>query len=311
MVAVLGQAAPVGASGQHALAQNGRIAFMRWDLTLNDQIVYTANPDGTHEAQLLPYPASFPRWSPDGAEIAVLCCDAAAQIVTVDTGASRTLSWPAGLFVACNVWSGDGTRLLCEGFGDIDPALNGIYSMRSSDGGDVQRVTTNVGGDDMPQDVSPDGSQLVFLSDRDANALFVVGVVGGTVRRLDIGGLSDVSSASWSPDGRWILFPARKAPTDRRSLFLIHPDGTGLTKIPVEPPCGGSAASRDSRGCLDPTWSPDGSTILFDILLGYNGQKQLYTINPDGSHLTKVTRHGFVHGGEGEQAPDWGTHPLG
>ena len=51
--------------------------------------------------------------------------------------------------------------------------------------------------------------------------------------------------------------------------------------------------------------------ILFDIFQGYNFQKQLHTIEPDGSHLTKVTRHGFVLGDdEGEQAPDWGTSPL-
>jgi Tol biopolymer transport system component len=296
--------------------QNGRIAFMRFDVAAQDQFVWTVNPDGTHDERLLPYPASFPRWSPDGREIAVMCCDAAAQIVTVDTGAIRTLPWPAGLFLGCNVWMADGTRLLCEGFGDSPdenetPESNGIYSIRASDGRDVRRVTANPGGDDIPQDVSPGGSELVFISDRDPDALFVVGLDGSGLQRLDSGGLLDVSGASWSPDGRWILFAARKFAGERRSLFVIRPDGSGLHEIPIDPSCGGQMSVRDSRGCLDPTWSPDGSKILFDILLGSNNQKQLHTIDADGSHLTKVTRHGFVHGdGEGEQAPDWGTHPL-
>jgi Tol biopolymer transport system component len=310
-VGTISQAASVGASSQPDSAQNGRIAFMRWDLALDDQTVYTANPDGTHEERLLPYPASFPRWSPDGQEIVVgVCCDAAAEIVAVDTGATRTLPRPTGMELNCGVWTGDGTRLLCESFFDTDPAMDGIYSIRASDGGGLQRVTANPGGDDIPQDVSPDGSELVFLSDRDSDALFVVGLDGNGIRRLDLSGLLEVSSASWSPDGEWIIFPARKTADDRRSLFVLHPDGTGLHEVPVEPACGASRDDRNSRGCLDPTWSPDGSKILFDILLGSNGQKQLYTIDPDGSHLTKVTHHGFVHGGEGEQAPDWGTHPL-
>jgi Tol biopolymer transport system component len=236
--------------------------------------------------------------------------------VTVDTGATRTLPWPTDLFLGCLVWTADGQRLLCEGFGGSPdqndlPELNGIYSIRASDGGDVRRVTENPGGDDIPQDVSPDGSQLVFVSDRDPDALFIVGIGGGSVSRLDTNGLLDISSASWSPDGRWILFPARKTPDVRRSLFVIHPDGSGLQEITIDPSCGGSVDSRNSRGCLDPTWAPDGSKILFDIFQGYNFQKHLHTINPDGSHLTTITRHGFVHGDdEGEQWPDWGTHPL-
>jgi Tol biopolymer transport system component len=307
----IAQVQTVGAS-----APNGRITFMRSDVNQQEQFVWTVNPDGTHEEQLLPYPAESPHWSPDGREIAVLCCDAAAQIVTVDTGATRTLPEPPGLILFCNVWTVDGARLLCEGFGNppddnnTPSDLDGIYSIRASDGGDIRRVTADPGGFDGPQDVSPDGSELLFLSFGDPDTLLIMGLDGGALRRVGTGGLFDISSARWSPDGQWIVFPARKTPDQRRSLFVIHPDGSGLHEIAITPACGGSVGSRNSRGCLDPTWSPDGSKVLFDILEGYNFQKQLYAVNPDGSHLMKVTRHGFVHEGEGEAEPDWGTHPL-
>jgi Tol biopolymer transport system component len=308
----IAQVQTVGAS-----APNGRIAFMRFDVTAQEQFVWTVNPDGTHEEQLLPYPSELPRWSPDGREIAVQCCDAAAQIVAVDTGATRTLPEPAGLFLLCDVWTADGARLLCEGFGNppddnnTPSDLDGIYSIRASDGSDIRRVTTDPGGFDGPQDVSPDGSELLFLSFGDPDALLFVGLNGSGLRRVGTGGLFDISSASWSPDGQWIVFPARKTPDQRRSLFVVHPDGSDLHEIAISPACGGSVDSRNSRGCLDPTWSPDGSKILFDIFQGYNFQKYLHTVNPDGSHLEKVTRHGFVLGDdEGEQGPDWGTHPL-
>jgi len=312
VIVVLGAPAAVTAAGT-----NGRIAFMRWDVPTQDQFIWTVNPDGTHDERLLPYPAQYPRWSPDGRQIAVLCCESAARIVTVDTGATRDLPTPDGLVVFCNVWSPDGARLYCTGFGgspdeNVTPELNGIYSIRSSDGGDLRRVTVNAGGQDNPQSLSPDGSELVFISDRDLGSLFVIATNGGTARRLEAPGVSDISSAAWSPDGRWLVFPARKAPDDRRSLFMIRPDGTGLREIVTSPSCGGFRDDRNSRGCLEPTWSPDGSKILFDIFQGNTFQKQLQTIDLDGSHRHDVTRHGFVLGDdEGEQAPDWGTHPLG
>jgi Tol biopolymer transport system component len=50
---------------------NGRIAFDREDPATGDMAVFTANPDGTDEVQLLlPPPAGFlPRWAPDGTKI--------------------------------------------------------------------------------------------------------------------------------------------------------------------------------------------------------------------------------------------------
>ena len=310
-IAAIQPVAATSVGAPRAVPANGRIAFMRWDLAIDDQVVYTVNPDGTHEQRLLPGQAEFPRWSPDGREIAVLCCDAAAKIVTVDTGATRTLPWPAGLVLGCSVWSADGARLLCEGFGETDVALNGIYSIRATDGGDLRRLTVNPDGDDIPVDVSPDGTRIAFVSDRDGGGLFVMSSDGSAIHRLDTGALFDIPSASWSPLRDQLLFAARKGPGQRRSLFVIDSDGSHLQEIPLDPACGGLAADARSRGCLDPAWSPDGTQIVLDVLPAANGQKQIYTLDADGSHLSKITHHGFVFGGEGEQGPDWGTHPLG
>ena len=51
---------------------NGRIVFARFDPARGDDHIYTANPDGSHEQQLLPTGAEGPRWSPDGAIHVVL-----------------------------------------------------------------------------------------------------------------------------------------------------------------------------------------------------------------------------------------------
>ena len=89
----------------------------------------------------------------------------AAHILDAETGELRTLPQPdPGLEAFCGgPWSPDGERLTCESFGTKDPGRNGIYSIRVSDGGDLQRITSVPGGDDLPGDYSPDGKQLVFV----------------------------------------------------------------------------------------------------------------------------------------------------
>ncbi|MCD6023036.1 MAG: hypothetical protein K0R20_2746 [Actinomycetia bacterium] len=59
-------------------------------------------------------------------------------------------------------WSPDGDRISCEGFGVDDPSLSGIYTIRTSDGGGLRRITSNPDGFDAPGDFSPDGERLVF-----------------------------------------------------------------------------------------------------------------------------------------------------
>src|SRR2546421_7913771 len=80
------------AAAANPRGSNGRIAFGR------DGLVYTANPDGTHEQQLLPTEAEAAHWSPDSTQIAVVPDDqvpaVVARIVNPDTGTYRDLPNP-------------------------------------------------------------------------------------------------------------------------------------------------------------------------------------------------------------------------
>ena len=168
-------------------APNGMIAFARLDPGSGETVTYTANPDGSHVHQLVPGFSGFPHWSPDGSEIAVLCCDRAAVIVDPDTGSFRELAMPdSGLFVACPVWSPDGSRLACGGFGELDPRRTGIYTIRSSDGGGLTRVTSNPGGADEVGSYAPDGKRLVFArTNRDGDVgIYAVRLNGSGLRRI-------------------------------------------------------------------------------------------------------------------------------
>jgi len=282
---------------------DGQIVFSRsLSSTTEDFAVVTVNPDGTHVQQVTA--GECPHWSPDGSLIAT--CGApdgsAAMIINPDTGTIRELFPPdLTLHLACSVWSPDAKRLACGQFDSAtDPSRDGMYTIRSSDGGGLRRITSNPGGLDEPGDYSPAGTQIVFgRSDpaRPANtnhALFVVNLNGTGLHRITPWGPGSEADGSWSPNGNWILFDTKG------SLYVVHPDGTGLAKIPL-------ATSGVSRA-FGPGWSPDGTKIVFALFTRTSPgteQEGIYTANADGSHIQQVT-NAPIH----DTAPDWGTHPL-
>src|SRR4030095_164582 len=249
VLAVTTLLAPVAVTGPaHAKVSgpNGQILFLRSDPTIDlPPNVYIANPDGAHE-QLLPQPAGLAYWSPDGSQILLgVCCPFRPATINADGSSFKVLDVPGlppDTDVGCRAWSPDSTRLLCQviTFGG-DPSINGIYTIRSSDGGDLTRLTVSpyppqgeFGGGDIPGDYSPDGSQFVFMrakpgSDPNARhqrgALFVENSDGTGLRQITPYGLPnshDDAAESWSPDGSEILFASAHG-----ALFVVHPDGTG------------------------------------------------------------------------------------
>jgi len=282
---------------------NGLISFTRFDPVLDQDVVYTVNPDGSHEQPLIPG-AESGQWSPDGTRIAIMtdCCGE--RILNPDTGSYTQLPtfYPdLGLFLPCGIWSPDAARLACDGFGD-DPADDGVYTINSLDGGDVQRVTSGA-DEDCPGDYSPNGKRIVFLRasfEFGEQALYVVRTDGTGLRQITPTGMDlRFNCGSWSPQGNEILFSARPAPGVRYAIFAVHADGSGLRQIPIAA-CGSALV-----GCFEPVWSPDGTKIALTMFVAQTGRSDLYTVNADGTGLYQVTQAGL-----GAGLKDWGTHPL-
>jgi Tol biopolymer transport system component len=300
-----------------ASSVNGRLAYIRYDLATGESQVFIANSDGTEEHQLdLPYPADYAVWSPDGSKIllTVFLPDAIRPAIVSPDGTGLHVldvaEAPADAAMGCKAWSPDAARLLCQvmSFSD-DHSVDGIYSIRAVDGGGFTRLTDSpyppdgdFGGGDIPNDYSPDGSQFLFMRAKPSPAptpdhhqtaaLFIENTDGTNLRQITQYGLAnshDNGLADWSPNGRDILFG-----TAEGSLFTVHVDGTGLRSIPLQP--GGSFAARA------PTWSPDGSRIVFSMFLATTGRRDIYSANADGSDLAQLT-----HTPEREDFPDWGT----
>src|SRR5262249_33044257 len=148
-----------------------------------------------------------------------------------DTGQYRTLpSAVPGGFLPCYVWSPDAARLACEGFAMPDPADNGIYTVRSSDGGGLRQMTSVPNGDDVPMAYSPNGKWLVFSRyDGDGNSLglFVTKTDGSGLRQIAAAGVT-CCDGDWSPQGNNIVFSRHVTPDVHSSMWIVHFNGTGL-----------------------------------------------------------------------------------
>jgi Tol biopolymer transport system component len=301
-------------AGAKSPGPNGQIVFARFDPALGDTVAYTINADGTHEQQV-PTPAvtaELPRWSPDGTRLVLQCCDSSAFILNPDTGSSVSLPMTdPNLFTPCGVWSPDGSQLACEA-GFIDPSRQGVWTIRSSDGGGLTQITSNPGGDDSPTSYSPDGKRLAFTRQSPDGSLVLdtVKLDGTGLRQLTPTGMDiQFGTGAWSPQGNEILFSARAAEGVYRTLWIVHSDGSGLHQLTIGG-CGGPFSDPTGRACLDPTWSPDGQKIAFSLFDAATGERDIYTVNVDGTGLFQVTHGDSALLFEGDEAPNWGTHPL-
>jgi hypothetical protein len=101
-----------------------------------------------------------------------------------------------------------------------------------------------------------------------------------------------------SPDHQWIAFPGDTESPVVSGIWLVHPDGTGLHRLPVP-------ANTRVTGELD--WAPDSSHLLFGVFTLDPSPDQVayhYLVRPDGTGLQRIGR-----GIEGVFAPS-GTRIL-
>jgi Tol biopolymer transport system component len=291
LVATLSWAMPAGAWPP---AVNGRLAFDQGDG------IVTANADGTEVRDLAPA-GCCATWAPSGDRLAVTDVTADGRFTYALVGADGTDRSAAfdfgvpGLNVGYEAWSPDGELIAGEVWDDGDPDHNGIALHAAGKPGTLTKVLATPGRRNQVGDFSPAGDRLVFvqyagLGGDAKRALFVMDRDGSDVDQITPWGMAGCCTASWSPNGRWIVFD------DHGRLFAVHPDGTGLRQVPVHP--GGRYFA------FEPDWSPDGTRIAFSMFVIRNGQDDIFTAAPDGTDLIQVTD---TPGHEGQV--DWGTAP--
>ncbi|WP_446220012.1 TolB family protein [Micromonospora sp. IBHARD004] len=280
---------------------NGQLAFDR-----GENAVFISNPDGTAERRLSPdgVEGCCATWSPDGTMLAQLALTEDGQCCTglynADGTGFHVLARPSpAILPGCTTWSPDQTHLACEVGDETDPDFaSGVFTIRL-DGSHLTRLTTNPypGGTDLKCDYSPDGSQIAFYRDdptrKNGNsALFVADSDGTNVKRITPWGKLR-NCASWSPDGKWLLFN-----NFHGQIWKVHPDGSNLQQIKLD-------TGESWYFAFEPDWSPDGNRFAFSMWNPALGQDDIYTSAADGTDIVQVTNTP-----EHEGNVSWGSNPV-
>ena len=270
------------------------------------QRLVVANADGTNARTLTSRPviAEEPSWSPDGSRIVFQHAIARGgrgrdlAVINSDGTGKRLLThvWHDDLQPS---WSPDGSLIaFSSNRGPLRrPYDSEIYAMRPNGRG-VRALTRNRVADFSPS-WSPDGRRIAFSSARGAlhfnTELWTMRSDGAGERRVmsasdPNGSVWYDHSASWSPDGNWLVYASNQA-VYPDNVFIVRPDGQG--EIDLTP----GTNSHD----FDPAWQPVCShpgtagpdrlrgTLADDRLCGFGG----------GDTIRGGTGRDGLYGGDG------------
>jgi len=140
--------------------------------------------------------------------------------------------------------------------------------------------------------LSPDGTRLVFLSERDRVSveMFVADVQTGAVQRKIVRTALDPhfeslqfinSSGAWHPDGRRFAFAG--VSEGRPVVSVIDVDRGGVEREFI---------IREATEVFSPSWSPDGTRLVFSGTVG--GLSDLFILDAGSGVVTRLTHDPFA-----------------
>jgi hypothetical protein len=243
---------------------NGRLAYNR------SGTVYTVNPDGSDPRAVAAPPrfaARDPSWSADGSRLAF-------QSATGQTGGIWTIAAdgtaPRRVTTDQNdrwaTWSPDSRRIA---FVRFQSGLDRLF-VANVDGTGVTPVTASLALNVQDPEWSPDGQRFTFST---GSRIYVINADGTNPQILSGAESGNANYPSWSPDGTRIAFAAQP---------------TGGIRV-VSAAGGTPALVAGGLGEIwEVSWSPDGTKIGFVADVGGPFQEELWTINADGTGLTRL-----------------------
>jgi TolB protein len=143
-------------------------------------------------------------------------------------------------------------------------------------GGTIRQLTNAPSIETAPS-FSPDGSRIVFESDRSGTQqLYVMPAGGGEATRISFGE-GRYGTPVWSPRGDLIAFTKQNA--GRFHIGVMRTDGSEERLL---------TASFLDEG---PTWSPNGRVLMF-TRQNAGGDPQLFSVDISGRNLRMVPTDG-------------------
>jgi TolB protein len=142
--------------------------------------------------------------------------------------------------------------------------------------GTVTTQLTKSSSIDVSPSYSPDGSQVVFCSNRGGGPqIYIMGADGSSPRRVSFADSNYCTSPAWSPKGDKIVFVCRQAGFQ---LFMSGPEGGSAVQLTF---------AGDNE---DPSWSPDGRFIAFSSTTLGGGGKSIGILSLLGGKPTRISQ---------------------
>jgi eukaryotic-like serine/threonine-protein kinase len=152
-------------------------------------------------------------------------------------------------------------------------------------GGPATRVTTDT-VDDFSPAWSKDGHEIAYYNIVD-KVIYTIAATGGPPQPVTPSGW--YNRPDWSPDGRTLVL-AGSRPDPARELAIVRRAGTGWgTPIPL----------ANTKGGGFPVWSPDGSLIAYQALLGADEESAGVAVIPPTGGAARI----LVRGGSSTGSP--------
>ncbi len=176
-------------------------------------------------------------------------------------------------YIHCATLSNDGKEVTLEARGDV--------FVVPTDEGQTLNLSNTPGTREIYPQISPDGKQVAFFSDKTGEyELYVQNVEGGEWTQLTKSLNKYDYHLLWSPDGKKILFGDKTF-----DLYYVEIDSKALHKF---------AESNQMKNdefyweISDYTWSPDSKWIAYSFV-HYNKNSVIYLYSLDGNKSYAIT----------------------
>ena len=247
---------PGGAATYYTLSDNGTLVYMPGGFQRTLVRVNRYGQDSPIPAEPRGY--RFPTVSPDGRSIAVTVDPRPSAIWIVDatTGQATPLTTDRQHSIA-SVWSPDGTRIAFDRYAaDRNASFSQLVWMSAQPGAEPHPVFApgsekrvgDVGVNQWTRDAGFLGYQ-VYARPGQLRADIVQFRLGDSAVTTLVSSPAEDRAGTLSPDGRWLAYASTMS---------------GANEVYVRPfPNDGPSVRVSSRGGTDPTWSPDGTELVY------------------------------------------------
>ena len=174
----------------------------------------------------------------------------------LEAGRTVPIDLDEGSWISVDV-SPDGRTLVFDYLGDL-------FTL-PIDGGDATQLTSGMAFDAQPR-FSPDGTEVVFTSDRDGGQnIWRLSLDGSDTTRVSSGEANRAEAPDWSPDGRYILFSRAANPISavNRTSDPSSLDGAVFTSVVLFDVAQGTLRTVED-GATRGRFSPDGRFIAYE-----------------------------------------------